>query len=90
MQTVGFDMTAGRRQGDTTLQKLKGADQTSYLCIEQNSNPRDYGRRINGRSLIGVLSGHFLQGDTIKILIDNSEEMSRIKEIFNEYGTEVL
>lgn len=51
---------------------------------------KDYGRRINGRSLIGVLSGHFLQGDTIKILIDNPEEMSRIKEIFNEYGTEVL
>jgi hypothetical protein len=48
MQTVGFDMTAGRRQGDTTLQKLKGADQTSYLCIEQNSNPLEYGRRING------------------------------------------
>ena len=51
---------------------------------------KEYERRINGRSLIGVLSGHFLQGDTIKILIDNPEEMSRVKEIFNEYGTEVL
>lgn len=51
---------------------------------------KEYERRINGRSLIGVLSGRFLQGDTIKILIDNVEEMSRVKEIFNEYGTEVL
>lgn len=46
-------------------------------------------RRINGKSLIGILSGRFLAGDTIKILIDNIEEMGRVKEIFDNYGTEV-
>ena len=50
---------------------------------------KEYERRINGRSLIGVLSGHFLQGDTIKILIDNPEEMSRVKEIFNEWNKNI-
>ena len=50
---------------------------------------RENERRVNGKSLIGILSSHFIQGETIKILIDNSEELSRIKEIFNEVGTEV-
>ena len=50
---------------------------------------KEYGRRINGKSLIGILSGRFLQGDTIIILIDNPEEMSRVREIFNNFGTEV-
>lgn len=51
---------------------------------------KEYGRRVNGRSLIGILSGHFVQGDTIKILIDNPEQMSRIKSIFNLYGEEII
>lgn len=51
---------------------------------------KEYGRRINGKSLIGILSGRFLQGDTIKILIDNPEEMSRVKSIFNQYGEEII
>lgn len=50
---------------------------------------RENERRVNGKSLIGILSSRFIQGETIKILIDNSEELSRIKEIFNEIGTEV-
>ena len=50
---------------------------------------RENERRVNGKSLIGILSSRFTQGETIKILIDNSEELSRIKEIFNEVGTEV-
>lgn len=50
---------------------------------------RENERRVNGKSLIGILSSRFMQGETIKILIDNSEEMGRIKEIFNEVGTEV-
>lgn len=67
----------------------------AQLVFALNSLPtsvfiyRDYGRRINGKSLIGILSGKFLQGDVIKILIDNIEEMSRVKEIFNEFGIEV-
>lgn len=47
-------------------------------------------RRVNGKSLIGILSGRFLQGDTIKILIDNPEQMSRVKSIFNQYGEEII
>lgn len=50
---------------------------------------RENEKRVNGKSLIGILSSRFIQGETIKILIDNSEELSRIKEIFNEVGTEV-
>lgn len=49
---------------------------------------RENERRVNGKSLIGILSSRFMQGETIKILIDNSEELSRVKEIFNEVGTE--
>lgn len=56
---------------------------TSVFIYRENDN-----RRINGKSLIGILSGKFLQGDVIKILIDNIEEMSRVKEIFNEFGKE--
>ena len=51
---------------------------------------KEYGRRINAKSLIGILSGRFLQGDTIMILIDNPEEMSRVKSIFNQYGEEII
>ena len=51
---------------------------------------KEYGRRINGKSLIGILSGRFLQGDTIMILIDNPEEMSRVKSIFDQYGEEII
>ena len=50
---------------------------------------RENERRVNGKSLIGILSSRFMQGETIKILIDNSEELSRVKETFNEIGTEV-
>lgn len=46
-------------------------------------------RRVNGKSLVGILSARFMQGETIKILIDNPDEMSRIRSILNEIGTEV-
>lgn len=51
---------------------------------------KEYGRRINAKSLIGILSGRFLQGDTVMILTDDSEYMSRIKNILNLYGTEII
>lgn len=50
---------------------------------------RENDRRVNGKSLVGILSARFMQGETIKILIDNPDEMDRVKEIFNEIGTEV-
>lgn len=40
-------------------------------------------RRVNGKSFVGVLSGKYLQGETIKILIDKPEELSRVKRIFD-------
>lgn len=49
----------------------------------------EIGRRTNGKSLIGILSGRFLKGETIDIIIDNTENTSRVKEIFNNFGVEV-
>ena len=49
---------------------------------------KDEERRINGKSLIGVLSGKFLEGDIIKIIIDNPSKVNEIKQIFNDYGVE--
>lgn len=46
-------------------------------------------RKVNGKSLVGILSARFMQGETIKILIDNPDEMSRVRSILNEIGTEV-
>lgn len=43
-------------------------------------------RKVSGKSLIGILSGHFLAGDTIKIETNGVENWSRILEIFEEYG----
>lgn len=51
---------------------------------------KEYGRRINAKSLIGILSGRFLQGDTVMILTDDPEYMSRIKSILNLYGKEII
>lgn len=44
---------------------------------------------VNGKSLVGVLSGHFLYDEIVTVFIDTVEELSRVKEIFNEYGVEV-
>lgn len=46
-------------------------------------------RRVSGKSLIGILSGHFLQNETICIETDSFESWSRIQEILKEYGDEV-
>lgn len=45
-------------------------------------------RKVNGKSLIGILSGHFLSNETIIIEIIG-ENWSRVQEIFKEYGDEV-
>ena len=44
---------------------------------------------VNAKSLVGVLSGYYKIGDVITIYVDNDENVSRVKEILNEYGTEV-
>ena len=48
---------------------------------------RENGRRVNAKSLVGILSAHFMWGETIKVLTDDPEEMSRIQSILNEFGT---
>ena len=45
-------------------------------------------RKVNGKSLIGILSGHFLSNETIIVKIIG-ENWSRVQEIFKEYGDEV-
>lgn len=44
---------------------------------------------INAKSLVGILSGYYKIGDTITIYVDDVEDVSRVKEILNEYGTEL-
>ena len=83
-------MTCAYKLNDNLLER--NAANLVFSLKEINSSIflyRENERRVNGKSLIGILSSHFIQGETIKILIDNSEELSRIKEIFNEVGTEV-
>lgn len=83
-------MTCAYKLNDNLLER--NAANLVFSLKEINSSIflyRENERRVNGKSLIGILSSHFIQGETIKILIDNSEELSRIKEIFNEIGTEV-
>lgn len=83
-------MTCAYKLNDNLLER--NAANLVFSLKEINSNIflyRQYGRRVNGKSLIGILSARFMQGETIKILIDNPDEMGRVKEIFNEIGTEV-
>lgn len=44
---------------------------------------------INAKSLVGILSGYYVYGDIITIYIDDIEDLSRVKEILNDYGTEI-
>ena len=84
-------MTCAYKLNDNLLER--NAANLVFSLTEINSSIflyRENERRVNGKSLIGILSSRFMQGETIKILIDNSEELSRVKEIFNEIGTEVL
>lgn len=50
---------------------------------------RDNERKVNGKSRIGILSGRFMQGETINVEVESSEDMSRVKDILNTIGTEV-
>lgn len=83
-------MTCAYKLNDNLLER--NAANLVFSLKEINSSIflyRENERRVNGKSLIGILSSRFMQGETIKILIDNSEELSRVKKIFNEIGTEV-
>lgn len=47
------------------------------------------GRMINGKSLIGLLSGNFKENSYIRIMIEGKEDVNNIREYFNEVGREV-
>lgn len=47
------------------------------------------GRMINGKSLIGLLSGNFKENSYIRIMIEGKEEVNNIRKYFNEVGREV-
>lgn len=46
-------------------------------------------RVVNGKSLVGILSGDMRKGDVIIINIDRSTDLNYIKKQFNEVGREV-
>lgn len=47
------------------------------------------GRMINGKSLIGLLSGKFKVGDKVEFVIDDLTQEKNFKKILNKFGTEV-
>lgn len=47
------------------------------------------GRMINGKSLIGLLSGNFKENSYIRIMIEGKEDVNNIRKYFNEVGREV-
>lgn len=48
------------------------------------------GRMVNGKSLVGILSGGLREGDQIKVLIEKEEDVNKIKSCFNEVGKEII
>lgn len=71
-----------KRNATNLVFSLKEIPESIYIYRENDE------RRVNGKSLIGVLSGKFLQTNTICIEY-NGENWSRVQEIFKEYGDEV-
>ena len=45
-------------------------------------------RMINGKSLVGILSANFKKGDIIKIIFDYDNEAQKVKDFFNDVGSE--
>ena len=46
-------------------------------------------RMINGKSLIGLLSGGFKLNDTIQISIEKEEDLTSAESYFNEIGKKI-
>lgn len=45
-------------------------------------------RIINGKSLVGILSANFKKDDIIKIIFDDDNEARKIKDFFDDVGSE--
>lgn len=46
-------------------------------------------RMVNAKSLVGLLSGQFREGNQIEILVENKEDLIKVKSYFNEVGKEI-
>lgn len=46
-------------------------------------------KKVNGKSLVGLLSGQIRQGDIFTVIIDNNKEQKNIEKILKEYGREI-
>ena len=46
-------------------------------------------RIVNGKSLIGIMSANMRFDDTISVIIDDIEDMDKVKEFFDEVGGEI-
>ena len=47
------------------------------------------GRKVNGKSLVGLLSGKLRKNDEIKVIVDHIEDLPIVKSYFNEVGKEI-
>jgi phosphotransferase system HPr-like phosphotransfer protein len=62
---------------------LNKVSSSLYLITEDE-------RMINGKSMIGLLSGAFKINSFVKILIEKEEDVKEVKRYFNEIGKEVM
>lgn len=44
------------------------------------------GRMVNGKSLVGLLSGQIREGDLVTVSFDQEDEEQKIKSYFRELG----
>lgn len=47
------------------------------------------GRKVNGKSLIGLLSGQFRKDDEIKVIVGDITKMSEVKSYLLKVGREI-
>ena len=47
---------------------------------------KDSGRKVNGKTLVGLLSGNFSINEIINVNFSNLDELSRLYSIFSYYG----
>lgn len=46
-------------------------------------------RMINGKSLVGILSGNLENKDEIKVIIDKDQELNKVRKSFDKIGKEI-
>ena len=79
---LNVDLVA--RAAVTLNWNLKTIKSSINLINIDNSN-----RMVNAKSLVGLLSGQFREGDQVEILVENKEDLMKVKSYFNEVGREI-